>query len=359
MARVTGAGGLSKRTLVLAEWPFFAICTVLMAIRLAFRLRFVRRLFWEDTFATFGYAFLLAIDIVALYCIHHIEAYETLVVESPRWHHHFNAMLKLSFTVDVLYNCIIYAIKASFLALMWRIFKNIPCFRRPWWVVTITTVVLGLTSLSLEPATCVKFYLGPCADSDDIRRNNITLKTGAALDIVTDFMIMALPISFIAKSRLPWTQKLGIICLFSLGLIIVATSLIRIISLNYPGVHPPVSWKVFWAMIESSIAVMTSCFSSYGSLYTFLKRSNNPRRRPLYTGGEAWPKHRHALAGNPHGFDLSLSNFHSHESHSIVVTEAGGVRDGTLNDGESTVNILSQTECERPGKPIDKNRLRR
>ncbi|EEH04678.1 conserved hypothetical protein [Histoplasma capsulatum G186AR] len=293
----------------LAEWPFFAICTVLMAIRLGFRLRFVRRLFWEDTFATFGYAFLLAIDIVALYCIHHIEAYETLVVESPRWHHHFNAMLKLSFTVDVLYNCIIYAIKASFLALMWRIFKNIPGFRRPWWVVTITTVVLGLTSLSLEPATCVKFYL-----------------------------VMALPISFIAKSRLPWTQKLGIICLFSLGLIIVATSLIRIISLNYPGVHPPVSWKVFWAMIESSIAVMTSCFSSYGSLYTFLKRSNNPRRRPSYTGGEAWPKHRHALA---------------------VVTEAGGVQDGTLNDGESTVNILSQIECERPGKPIDKNRLRR
>lgn len=170
---------------------------------------------------------------------------------------------------------------------------------------------------------------------------------------------MALPISFIAKSRLPWTQKLGIICLFSLGLIIVATSLIRIISLNYPGVHPPVSWKVFWAMIESSIAVMTSCFSSYGSLYTFLKRSNNPRRRPSYTGGEAWPKHRHALAGNPHGFDLSLSNFNSHESHSIVVTEAGGVQDGTLNDGESTVNILSQIECERPGKPIDKNRLRR
>ncbi|KAG5295420.1 hypothetical protein I7I48_12303 [Histoplasma ohiense] len=124
MARVTGAGGLSKRTLVLAEWPFFAICTVLMTIRLGFRLRFVRRLFWEDTFATFGYAFLLAIDIVALYCIHHIEAYETLVVESPRWHHHFNAMLKLSFTADVLYNCIIYAIKASFLALMWRIFEK-------------------------------------------------------------------------------------------------------------------------------------------------------------------------------------------------------------------------------------------
>lgn len=171
---------------------------------------------------------------------------------------------------------------------------------------------------------------------------------------------MALPISFIAKSRLPWTQKLGIICLFSLGLIIVATSLIRIISLNFPGVHPPVSWKVFWAMIESSIAVMTSCFSSYGSLYTFFKRSNDPRRRPSYTGGEPWPKHRHArLAGNPHGFDLSLFNFHSHESHSIVVTETGGVQDGTLNDGESTVNILSQIECEGLGKPIDKNTLRR
>ncbi|ODH52856.1 hypothetical protein GX48_01050 [Paracoccidioides brasiliensis] len=344
--KISGDMGMSKRNL-LAEWSFFAVCSVLMILRLGLRLRFYRRLFWEDTFAAFGYLFLFAMDVVAMYCVHHIEVYENLAIETPRWNHHFNAMLKLSFTVDVLYNFVIYSIKASFLSFMWRIFHSIPGFRKPWWIITISTVILGLGSLLLEPGTCVKFYLGPCAEKDDIRRNNITLKTGAALDILTDFMIMALPIAFIANSKLPWNQKLGIICLFSLGFVIVATSLVRIISLNFPGMHPPVSWKLFWAMIESSIAVITSCFASCRSLYTLLKRSDNSRSGLSVSSRRIWPSRRRAHP-SPHPFDISMSVFQSRSSPSKVATENGEVQPGPWADGESAVKILSQSESETP-----------
>jgi hypothetical protein len=43
--------------------------------------------------------------------------------------------------------------------------------------------------------------------------------SAGALNVATDFMVMALPIPHILKLQLAWRRKLGLIVMFSLGLL--------------------------------------------------------------------------------------------------------------------------------------------
>jgi len=54
---------------------------------------------------------------------------------------------------------------------------------------------------------------GTCGD-----RNTVYVSAGA-LNVVTDFMVMALPIPHIIKLQLAWRRKAGLILMFSLGIL--------------------------------------------------------------------------------------------------------------------------------------------
>lgn len=46
----------------------------------------------------------------------------------------------------------------------------------------------------------------------------------AAVNILTDVLIMCLPISMVLKLNLPTKQKFGVSCVFALGIIVIITS---------------------------------------------------------------------------------------------------------------------------------------
>jgi hypothetical protein len=50
------------------------------------------------------------------------------------------------------------------------------------------------------------------------QRNTVYVSAGA-LNVVTDFMVMCLPIPHILKLQLAWSRKLGLILMFSLGVL--------------------------------------------------------------------------------------------------------------------------------------------
>ena len=50
------------------------------------------------------------------------------------------------------------------------------------------------------------------------QRNTVYVSAGV-LNLVTDFMVMSLPIPHILKLQLAWRRKLGLILMFSLGIL--------------------------------------------------------------------------------------------------------------------------------------------
>jgi hypothetical protein len=80
---------------------------------------------------------------------------------------------------------------------------------------------------------------------------------------------MALPIRLIWNLRMPQTQKIGIVCLFGIGVILIAVATLRVAQIGgkaQSSSQPSASWLALWAVIECSIAVIIGCCPAFVTL---------------------------------------------------------------------------------------------
>ncbi|KAF2123687.1 hypothetical protein P153DRAFT_303557 [Dothidotthia symphoricarpi CBS 119687] len=85
----------------------------------------------------------------------------------------------------------------------------------------------------------------------------------AVLNMITDILILVLPIPMIVRLQMPKVQKAGLICIFGVGSATCVTSGIRL-SLLFPMLkNPDVPWAVvtpgIWILIESNLIIITGC----------------------------------------------------------------------------------------------------
>lgn len=64
------------------------------------------------------------------------------------------SMIKMLFTTNILFVLCLYSVKASLLALLWKLFRSVPMFRRAWWVIAIATAMAVVVSLTLASVAC-------------------------------------------------------------------------------------------------------------------------------------------------------------------------------------------------------------
>lgn len=97
--------------------------------------------------------------------------------------------------------------------------------------------------------------------------------------MITDFLIILIPLWLTFGLKMSLGQKLGLVGVLCLGVITMVFSAIRIIVTNTNSVHPEISWLALWSCIESSIAVIVACLTSFRILFTQLKKGSS------YPGG--------------------------------------------------------------------------
>jgi hypothetical protein len=88
------------------------------------------------------------------------------------------------------------------------------------------------------------------------------------MDIITDLMIMALPISLAWKVKLPWTSRIALLSVFSLGLLIIVFAVLRIIFTNTHDTRPELTWLALWSVIESSVACIVCNLAPFKILFS-------------------------------------------------------------------------------------------
>ncbi|KAJ8070211.1 hypothetical protein OCU04_000597 [Sclerotinia nivalis] len=100
----------------------------------------------------------------------------------------------------------------------------------------------------------------------------------AVSDVVTDFVIICLPVPMIFGLHLTVARKIGILAIFSLGALTIAASIVRMIvfiqatAVNY---DPHADFEfictsgLYWSMIESGLGIIAACLpAQYGLLNT-------------------------------------------------------------------------------------------
>ncbi|KAL6721081.1 hypothetical protein ACLMJK_000181 [Lecanora helva] len=185
--------------------------------------------------------------------------------------------LKLQYALTMLYWSTLWAVKACFLAFFHRLVKGLKYCRWAWWATVVITALSYAGCVITYPVSCTSFVI-------------VSLRYSTAVDLITDAMIIALPLYLALRVQLPWTQKLALAAIFSLGVVIMLFAIIRIVVTNQHNSHPETSWLNLWSQIEASVAVIISCLAPFKSLFTQRKLKsyeyqNSPHGMPNVRSG--------------------------------------------------------------------------
>jgi hypothetical protein len=163
-----------------------------------------------------------------------------------------------------------------------------------------------------------------CSKPINVRLALVSLRFSTAMDILTDILIIALPMSLAYRVRLPGRTRLALAGVFALGGFIILFSIIRIIVTNAINKRPEVSWLNLWSAIEASISCIVCSLAPFKALF----------RGRIRTANNSYPlRYNPALAVegknmNSHELSDSYSSDHLRSSDSYKKLENTGAMNG-------------------------------
>jgi len=131
--------------------------------------------------------------------------------------------------------------------------------------------------------------------------------------------------------RISLKQKLGLYSALCLGAVIIVFSVVRIIVTNTDGVHPEVSWLALWSVIESSVAVVVACLTSFKALLVDRHRAQTNDHSG--SGGRYYQRHG---AGKDSRSGECQSRSRSKRREDFEMPDF-------VTDSESALNVVAST----------------
>ncbi|EAL84358.1 hypothetical protein KXW98_008582 [Aspergillus fumigatus] len=172
------------------------------------------------------------------------------------------AMLKMLIVYQVVYYNAMVLAKLSYLFFYLRIFVT-KGFRIAAWVCMGCACAYWTGSMLQIFFICQPFQKnwnptlpGHCASQ------NVAFSTIGAFNLITDVMIMVLPLHFIWKLQMSTATKLALYGIFGLGLFISAITIIRIrvlTTVDFFDLPYSMIWAAFWSVTEPALANLNAC----------------------------------------------------------------------------------------------------
>ncbi|KAJ5935099.1 hypothetical protein N7466_004646 [Penicillium verhagenii] len=91
---------------------------------------------------------------------------------------------------------------------------------------------------------------------------NVAFSTIGAFNLITDVLIMALPVRFIWKLQMSVGTKMALYGIFGLGIFISSITIIRIrvlTTVDFDDLPYSMTWAAFWSVTEPALAIANSC----------------------------------------------------------------------------------------------------
>ncbi|KAL5339806.1 hypothetical protein BJX70DRAFT_139713 [Aspergillus crustosus] len=169
--------------------------------------------------------------------------------------------LKAILPLEALYGIVMSLVKTSIMVFYLNIFGSKRSFRMGV-AITMTIVWLWAISVILETLLLCR----PLAFNWDITleggkcgNRNATYVVTGTLNLVTDLMVMALPIPHIWKLQLGIAKKIALSVVFSMGLLVSIISVVRLVALmaiDFNDITHSVQMGVLWTVVEPELAIL-------------------------------------------------------------------------------------------------------
>lgn len=172
------AANIGETGLLVIIWVFFSAATCFVLLRLIVRFRQNRSFLFDDYWVIFAWLCLLTMAILqtqqthALWYITYLSAGR--IAPGLETTHNLEQLTRWQFPVIKLFWTVLWSIKASFMAVFFRLVKPFPVLRRLWYCVAVFALLAYIGCWIASSLTCSPpsdyFVAGMCSQTFDTRR---------------------------------------------------------------------------------------------------------------------------------------------------------------------------------------------
>ncbi|KAE8377147.1 hypothetical protein BDV26DRAFT_219842 [Aspergillus bertholletiae] len=279
---------IDKRPYKISTGVFFALAIIGVALRFVLKFALQKQRFQlEDGILIVATVFLVASSVAmydkAIYIMYRVDAIAFAGMEVPA------NIIDLSnqdhiwtMTTLMLTWCAICAVKFFFLAFFRRMIDRLRNWQIYWWIACLFNFALLILGLVTAWMSCPHWdaaamecntgkYLGPLISYSASK---------IAMDIVSDILILAIPIGVIWKVHVDWTQKLALAGSLCIDVVQVALSIARVAGLVHDG-HADGIWEIYTLSLSAELGVFLAAATAFRPF--ILAKKRNKAYTPPYS----------------------------------------------------------------------------
>ncbi|TGO07663.1 hypothetical protein BTUL_0256g00090 [Botrytis tulipae] len=342
---------VDMKTFLGVIWGGFAIAAICMALRTFSRIKTFKSLYNDDIFAFLALALALASAI--LWQIHAQAMFDLMAVSAgikmpgADFVTNSEAYSKASGVVIILFYSTLWSVKFSFLLFIRRLGSHVAKVEFIWWPITVFTICTYFACIGTIQYHCLFVPLTTietkCTTDSAVNFQQITLKLNCVWDVVSDALIMIIPISMLWGTQMKMKRKITFGIIFSLALITVIFAIVRTTVVSSLTRMPDTSWLYMWSAIETTIAIVVVCLASIRGLFS--KEENvKPSKYTPPKSSEIYPKN-----SRKNRLRVTLNTFTGRDSY---------MRTGDSNNSQSPTDGGSSVTSEQNILPLDNVRVK-
>ncbi|KAI9927530.1 hypothetical protein ASPWEDRAFT_31603 [Aspergillus wentii DTO 134E9] len=265
----------SKQSLIVGVCVFFiSIDTLAVALRFLSKYIGRLRLGWDDVFIVLGLMICIADASCTIADVRYggIGLHEARVMQIDP-----NMMItwgKFIIIIPIVYFSTVVPPKLVILHLYLSIFTD-KRLRYACWVIVAITIMNWIAVTIAGFLSCIPFDyywtgVGHCIDT------NSYLRWGGFANILTDLVMLILPMPMVWNLHASLRLKMGILFTFLLGSLGLIASIVRFIEFYITDAQGDRTWAastlVIWAVIEGGIYMIAACLPTYRPLMKSISR---------------------------------------------------------------------------------------
>ncbi|KAK4154391.1 hypothetical protein C8A00DRAFT_14455 [Chaetomidium leptoderma] len=296
---------ISETGLLAIVWICFSTATLFVGLRLTFRFRQNRSFLFDDYWIMWAWLCSLTMAILqteqmhALWYITYLSAGRVAPDLSTTGN--LEQLTRWQFPIIKLFWTTLWSVKASFMAVFFRLVKPFPILRRLWYCVAAFTFMAYIGCWLASSLTCSPpsdyFVAGKCDTPHEVWMQKFNVLYSTSVDISSDVMIMALPIAILPSLQLDIRRKIGLGIAFSLGAIIITVASVRMTQV-IAGESVDLVGLAIWGAVETSTAVIVGSLPPLKALLSRSVKKYSSKSKSHYGVGGA---NQGAGAGSGYG----------------------------------------------------------
>lgn len=258
------ANHVNRQGLVAIMWVCFAIASGAVGSRLYIRLYDTRRLQTDDIWIVIAWLAMLSMSIVQMlqqdslwYVLAVIARHFAPKQEHATWQ--YEQLARWQFPEVKLFWITLWAVKASLLSIFFRVVHPFTTRRRLWYAVATFVGLSFVACVLMSILTCSPpsdyFRAGKCSSPAEIQRQRLSVIISTILDIVTDMVIMYLPLSVLPLLNLDKRRKIGFAAISGLSIFVVCVSIVRMTQ-AIASERVDLVGLTIWSSVETCVALI-------------------------------------------------------------------------------------------------------